>query len=206
MYRYWVTRQKDGWDHSMRRELHRTDFIAIDDDYTGKFDAFNRVTWHDDVEAWCDDTIMGVNDPYKSFDEGAGYETYDITQVVLDSLESTRKTVTLLGKLTDETPTYTRLVRYNDDVNFDTTKNSRLVVVYGDDVGIGTVSIPSLTYRLTECASYTVTTLSGRRIGEVHSGATPIAAVLSGWAHGIYAVTRQTATGIIHTTHVWNGR
>lgn len=97
-----------GYDNteevSSVRELYRTEFINIDESYFIWYPNYWRPLLDADSELI--DTFDAEDNMVK------GWEHYDITQVVKDSLGSERNRVNLMLKMRDEKKSYNRLATY----------------------------------------------------------------------------------------------
>ena len=207
MYRSWVTRQGAGKELSMMRDLHRTSFINIAADYTGAFGLINTIPFDSAIVDSCNDSCYGVVDPYVSFTQGEGWDTFNITQVVLDSLNSVRKKVTLLGKLRDETVSDGRKIDYNPDVYFDSTKATKLMVIYSDGTSIQSRRLPGSTLAISQFSIARIYSLDGRCVCEMNSGnEASLIQTLNRQAKGIYLVNARLKDGTSYLSKMWTNK
>lgn len=149
-------------------------------------------------------------------DVEVGWEEYDITKVVKDSLGTERNMVSFILRLRDETPSYNRLISYNSDGDnsqpFDSTKVSAdalakfpyVKVVYEGGISIITkIKSPVVT----DFSSVKIYNTNGRFMGSFPlNERASLNKVMSTLSRGVYVLHLKHAEGVVVQRHFSSGR
>jgi len=189
--------------HSSVRELYRSSFIDIAETY----DVWYPNYWDQSTAA-----LGALVDTFDAVDNKTpGWEEYNITEVVKDSLLSDRKKAAFILKLRDEFKSYSRLVDYQTDLDnttmidtatldpqyCDYTKFPYVQVVYGPGVSVVKRRI---TLNNTSSGLIAIYSVSGRLLQSVNvPSGTEYLQVLKnlGYSSGAYIV--QNMRGNVKT-------
>ncbi len=187
----------DTAHNSMMRDLYRSDSADIRDDY---FSYWETPPWN--LPAY----VGGILDSSSKTTVGA-WDTFDITPVVLDSLRTERKKVTLLLKMRDETETTSRIMfywaDYPDSILDDPTyTGSQAMVVYSPKTPI--TEKPAKYQAGGGITGLTIFTANGRMIASSQGRSVPTAdQLLKGSPAGIYVIRYETTTGQ-YSKNIWH--
>lgn len=186
----WAYVEEAGY--SNKRDLHRTSKINIKDDY---FSYWETPPWL--LPPYEPQIVDSSNRP-----DSAAWDTFNITQVVKDSLNTQRKKVNFVLKLRDETETTSRKIQYRPDYLSDSDQGytgSKLMVVYSQATKLDFKQIVHSSIKIKVIAVYSV---NGKLIcRENITERSAVGRLTDRLAQGSYLFNFQTEKGMFSVMH-----